>query len=419
VAITAFNNNHRRQPRPVGQALNLREQSGGFTLLRVEKSEPLAITVLLKEKYTDQLGRLEIVVDGENPPKTVRESLMPVSYPPDLAIPRLTERAALEDLADFTQQAAEGDRFSGVVLIARHGRILLEKAWGLADRERKIPATAATKFNLASVNKMLTATAVLQLIESGKLGFDDTIAKYLPDYVNKELAQKVTIRHLLTHTGGTGDIFGAEYSRDRLTLREHEDYVRLFQSRGLLFEPGSEYRYSNYGFILLGRIIEKVTSVSFDEYMQRKIFALAGMKSTGSWPESEAVPGRAAGYRRRDGAWVSNADSLPWRGMAHACDYSTARDLYQFAQALQAGKLISKTMLADATVPRRDQTGYGFAVRGEGVLRHFGHPGGTPGVSADVRIFPDLGYVLIGLSNLDPPSAERVLDRFMDRMAIR
>jgi D-alanyl-D-alanine carboxypeptidase len=105
--------------------------------------------------------------------------------------------------------------------------------------------------------------------------------------------------------------------------------------------------------------------------------------------------------------------------MAHGAGYSTARDLFQFAQALQAGKLISKSMLADATLPRRDETGYGFAVRGEGALRYFGHPGGSPGVSADVHIFPELGYVLIGLSNLDPPSAERVLDRFMNRMPLR
>src|SRR5262249_46202471 len=111
-AITAFNNNHRRQPRPPGQTLNLREQTRGFTRLRVEKSEKQSITVLLQERNTDQLGRLEIVVDSEEPPKTVRESLIPASHPPQFAIPRLAERAALDDLAAYAQQAADGDRFS-------------------------------------------------------------------------------------------------------------------------------------------------------------------------------------------------------------------------------------------------------------------------------------------------------------------
>ncbi len=417
--ITAFNSNHRRQPRALGQTLNLREQTGGFSLLRVEKSEPLSITVLLQETNSDQIGQLELVVDGEDPPKIVRDALLPVSHPPDLAIPRLTEAAALSALSDYARKAADSDRFSGIVLIARRGKILLEKGWGLASRERGTPITPATKFNIASITKMFTAVAILQLVESGKLGFDDAVGKYLADYANKDVAAKVTIRHLLTHTGGTGDIFGAEFTRNRLTLREHEDYIRLFESRALLFEPGSQYRYSNYGFILLGRIIERVSGLSYDDYVQRKIFAPAGMKSTGARPESEAVPGRAAGYLRRDGAWVSNADTLPFRGMAFGLGYSTARDLLQFVQALESGKLISRTLLAEATKPRRDQTGYGFSVRGEGVLRNYGHPGGSPGVSGDVRIFPELGYVLIGLSNLDPPAAERVLDRFMNRMPIR
>lgn len=418
-ALAAFNANHRRQPRPAVQALNLREQTGGFTLLRVEKSQPLVITVLLQEKNSDQIGRLEIEVDGGNPPRTVRESLTPVTHPPEFAIKRLTEEEALAALTDYAREAADGDRFSGVVLIARRGKILLERAWGLADRAREIPATPATKFNIASVTKMITGTAVLQLIESGKLGFDDAVGKYLPDYANKELAQKVTIRHLLTHTGGTGDIFGADYARDRLTLREHADYVRLFESRAPLFEPGSQYRYSNYGFILLGRIIERVRGISYDDYLRRHILAPAGMTSTGNWPESEVVPDRAAGYRRRDGTWVSNADVLPFRGMGYGLGYSTARDLFRFAEALQAGKLLSKSMLGAATVPQREQTGYGFSVRGEGQLRYYGHPGGTPGISAEVRVFPELGYVLISLSNLDPPAAERVLDRFMNRMPLR
>jgi D-alanyl-D-alanine carboxypeptidase len=344
--------------------------------------------------------------------------MMPDPHPPEPSVPRLTEGAALEDLTGYVEESARRDQFSGVVLIARSGRILFERGWGLADREPHIPVTVGTKFNIASVNKMLTATAVLQLIEGNKLGFDDTVVKHLPGYANRELAQKVTIRHLMTHTGGTGNIFGDEYSRNRTALREHEDYVKLFQSRPLVFEPGSEYQYSNYGFLLLGRIIELVSGVSYDEYLQSKIFAPAGMGSTGAWPQSESVSDRALGYTRREAAWVSNADVLPWRGMAFGFGYSTAGDQFQFGESLQAGRLISKGLLAEATVPQRERTGYGFAVGNQGPLRYFGHRGGSGGANVDVRIFPELGYTLIAMSNLDPPSAECVLDRFMNQMPL-
>src|SRR5260370_27178657 len=125
--ITAFNNNHRRQARPIGQTLNLREQTGGFSLLRVEKSEPLSINVLLQETNSDQIGQLELVVDSEDPPKIVREALLPVSHPPDLAIPRLTEAAALAALSDYAEKAADSARVSAIVLIASRGKVLLAK----------------------------------------------------------------------------------------------------------------------------------------------------------------------------------------------------------------------------------------------------------------------------------------------------
>jgi len=271
---------------------------------------------------------------------------------------------------------------------------------------------------LGSMNKMFTAIATLQLIESGKLSFDDVIAKHIPEYPNKDLAGKVTIRHLLTHTGGTGDIFGPDFTKNRLALREHSDYVNLFGARGLAFPPGSQYQYSNYGFVLLGRIIEKAGGMSYYDYVRTRIYEPAGMKSTASLPENETVPNRSVGYIRQNGAWVSNADTLPWRGMAAGGGYSTVRDLLRFAQALESGKLISKTMLAQATTSQSQQYGYGFAILGTGALKNFGHSGGAPGMSGDLRVFSELGYVVIALSNFDPPAANRMLDFFVSRMPI-
>ena len=122
------------------------------------------------------------------------------------------------------------------------------------------------------MNKMFTAIATLQLVEAGKLSLDKPIGTYLPDYPNVDVASRVTVRHLLTHTGGTGDIFGPEFDANRLTLKEHTDYLKLYGTRGPDQTPGSEFEYSNYGFVLLGALIEKVSGVTYYEYVKEDDF---------------------------------------------------------------------------------------------------------------------------------------------------
>jgi D-alanyl-D-alanine carboxypeptidase len=304
------------------------------------------------------------------------------------------------------------------VLVARQGKMLLQKAWDRPSRDTGTPVTLDTQFRIGSMNKMFTAIAILQLVETGSLALDDLIGKHLPDYPNMQLASKVSVRHLLTHTGGTGDIFGSEFEENRLMLREHSDYVKLYGSRALTHYPGTQYQYSNYGYILLGSLIEKVSGMSYYDYVKAKVFQPSGMTSTDSLPETEHVTRRVTGYMRDDDVWVSSADTLPWRGTAAGGGYSTVGDLFRFTQALETGALISKTMLAEATEPQAQQYGYGFAVQGEGALKNYGHNGGAPGMNGDLRIFPHLGYVLVSLSNLDPPVAFRIVDFFALRMPV-
>ena len=156
--------------------------------------------------------------------------------------------------------------------------------------------------------------------------------------------------------------------------------------------------------------------MSYYDYVNEKIFKPAGMTSTASLPESQSVPNRAAGYMKRDNGWVANTETLPWRGTSAGGGYSTVGDFLRFAQALEAGKLVSKAMLAEATRPHQGEYGYGFEVQGEGALRSYGHGGGAPGMNGDLRVFPQLGYVLVGLTNLDPPAASRLVDFFAARM---
>jgi D-alanyl-D-alanine carboxypeptidase len=395
------------------------------TEARIDVSAWAGQTVRLRLATTDNQGPLRVGVDNIRFRRTGdaddRVELLATPRPSsavDLVLHRLTQAQALAALADHAAERARADEFAGAVLVARHGKVLLNDAWGRADRKAGTANTPATRFRIGSMNKMFTAVATLQLVEAHKLALDDPIGQHLPGYSNKEVAAKVTVRHLLTHSGGTGDIFGPEFDQHRLQLREHRDYLKLYGWRGLSFEPGSRFEYSNYGFVLLGALIEHVSGMSYYDYVDDHVFRRAGMRSTGSLPEAVDVPNRAVGYMRTSpgGSWEPNTDTLPWRGTSAGGGYSTVGDLLRFAQALESGTLISKATLAQATRPRQQQYGYGFGMQGQGRLGSYGHGGGAPGMNGELRILPELGYIVVSVSNLDPPAASELVEFFTLRM---
>jgi D-alanyl-D-alanine carboxypeptidase len=395
------------------------------TEVRMDVSAWAGQTVRLRLATTDNRGPLRVGVDNIRFERIGgadgRVELLATPRPSsavDLVLHRMTQAQALAALTAHAAERARADEFAGAVLVARRGKVLLNNAWGRADRTAGTANTPATRFRIGSMNKMFTAVATLQLVEAHKLALDDPIGQYLPNYPNKQVAAKVTVRHLLTHTGGTGDIFGPEFEAHRLQLREHRDYLKLYGSRGLNFEPGARFEYSNYGFVLLGALIEQVSGMSYYDYVEGHVFRPAGMRSTGSLPESVDVPDRAVGYLRSSpgGAWEPNTNTLPWRGTAAGGGYSTVGDLLRFAQALGSGRLLSKATLAAATRPYQQQYGYGFDVQGQARLRSYGHGGGAPGMNGELRVFPELGFVVVSLSNLDPPAASELAEFFTLRM---
>ena len=152
---------------------------------------------------------------------------------------------------------------------------IFSKAYGLASKENKTPNNPDTKFNLGSINKIFTRIAIGQLVQQGKISFDDKLGKYLPDYPNRDAAEKVTIRHLITMKSGIGDFFGEKFVRcRRINCRKNSDFIPLFADKPLAFEPGTKEQYSNGGYILLGAIIEKVTGKSYYDYVRENIFKL-------------------------------------------------------------------------------------------------------------------------------------------------
>jgi CubicO group peptidase (beta-lactamase class C family) len=334
----------------------------------------------------------------------------------NLALPGMTEADALKALSARADKLAGDDEFSGAVLIAKNDRVLFSHTYGLADRKRRIPNTLGTRFRIGSITKMFTAVAILQLVEAGKVKLTAPVGTYLPDYPNRQVATKVTIHQLLTHTGGTGNIYGPAFDAHRKKLRTLADYVRLHGKRGLEFEPGSQWAYSNYGFILLGVVIERVTGQSYYDYVQQHIYAPAGMTRSGSLPDNQAVPDRAIGYTKPSAttAWVPNTDTLPYRGTSVGGGYSTVEDLARFARALLSHKLLgpdaTKLLITGKVKARPDaRYGYGFEdARNADGNGWVGHSGGAPGENGDLRINPKSGYVVAVLANLDPPAAQRI-----------
>jgi len=394
--------------------LELHAETGGFRLVRREPSEPGTAHALLQELESDTVARMKMTVKPEEP---ARFGVIPIDPPEDLRVPRMTATGAIDALVAKADEQAAKDAFSGVLLVANGDVVLLQRAWGQADRVAKVPVALDTKFRIGSMNKMFTAVATLQLVQAGKLSLDGTVGQYLHGYPNADVA-KATVHQLLTHSGGTGDFFGPEFDAQRLSLKTHDDYVRLFGARGPAHPPGTEQRYSNYGFLLLGAIIERVSGQSYYDYVDEHVFAPAGMHDSGSLPEDVAVPGRAVAYTRKDGAWRDAADTLPYRGTAAGGGYSTAGDLLKFARALLAGKLLSPELLAEATRNQTPWYGYGFMAREQEGVRMFGHAGGAPGMNGDLRIYPDLGVVVVGLANVDPPAADRLVGYYLLRMPL-
>jgi D-alanyl-D-alanine carboxypeptidase len=405
----------------IERELAFHRDTGGFDVLKVEASEAHAITAVIRARDSDSIGRIMLTVEAASPDQVASVRLQPASDVPAEFMPaRLDLASALAGVQSRAAKMVERQQFSGNLLIVRGDETLLSQSWGLADRDAGVAIDDATRFRIASMYKMFTAVAVLQLVEAGKLELDGTVATYLPDYPNRELAAQVTIRQLLTHSAGTGDIFTPEYSARREQVREHRDYIELFGQRATEFTPGSATGYSNYGYVLLGAIIEQVSGRSYHDHVQAEIFAPAGMDASGALPEEQVAAQLAVGYTTVEGQLQHNRDTLPWRGTAAGGGYSTTGDLLRFARALQDGRLLPAARVAEATRAQNADGwyGYGFIVGGEGRLRWFGHDGGAEGMSGSLRVYPELGYVVVGLANVDPPGAERLTEYFSNRMPL-
>lgn len=352
-----------------------------------------------------------------------------VAQDPYTEAPAAHEPEPVEQLANSIREDLEKqDDFSGAVLVAKDGESIFTAAYGLARQDDDVSNRVDTQFRIGSMNKMFTAVAVLTLVQAGRLDLNDPIGKYLPDYPNPEVASTVTVHHLLTHTGGTGDTNGDRFTADGQELRKHEDYVSLFGARDVLFEPGSQFSYSNYGFVLLGAVIERVSGDSYYDYVRAHVYEPAGMTSTNSSPRNAYVENQAVGYTKRGiltgflriGGGRPNTDNLPFRGTAAGGGYSTVEDLLRFANALENHTLLNEYYTELLLTPMIDlgsaQYAYGFGYVTVNGMTVVGHNGGAPGMNGILHSYPASGYVVAVLANQDPPSAQNIADIIANRL---
>jgi CubicO group peptidase (beta-lactamase class C family) len=308
---------------------------------------------------------------------------------------------------EYFASQVETNSFRGGVLVGIDGKIVFEKTYGFAVEEWNLGNTLSTKFRIASLTKQFTAACILLLQERGRLSVHEPISRYLTDLPTAW--QPITIHQLLTHTSGIpnypADPQIAKLNRSGATPRE---LIAVVAGKPLEFKPGTGWAYSNTGYVLLGMIIEKISGVSYAEFLQSNIFQPLAMKNSGYDRAADILKERASGYEIKDGK-VVNADfidmTIPY---AAGGIYSTVEDMYRWNEALaQNGKLLAGDSLTQMFTPYPEASyqgqhyAYGVVIseRKFGKLLYY-HGGGVQGFSSSIQRYPKEKVCIIVLSNL-------------------
>ncbi|MBL7920216.1 MAG: serine hydrolase [Bacteroidia bacterium] len=307
------------------------------------------------------------------------------------------EKAARIDL--MLRVYTKKNMFSGSVLIAKKGKVLLSKGYGLANTTHSVSNLPTTKFKLASVSKQFTAMAIMILQEKGKLSTEDKLTKYIPDYPNGD---KITIHHLLTHTSGIPNVTALPVF-DTMKVKSHtlEQTIALTKNKPLEFEPGSKFNYSNSGYILLTYIIENASGKKYEDYLKEVIFDPLGMKNSGLYPPTGTLKNSAIGYTEANEGLVE----APYIDMSIPSGagalYSTVEDLFLWDQALYTEKLVKKETMEKIMTVYKDNYAYGWMFTKYKEHKKFFHGGGIEGFNTVINRFTDDELCIIILKNVD------------------
>ncbi len=368
---------------------NIRRDFGTITLGRVEgPDQPLRLHI---KGSTGSSGVIELTLENDPPFKIEKIVLIdgPAGNDPQASFeaPRVNRMMSEEQLAatlnDYLRDLAAKDVFSGEVLIAKDGKTVYAGSAGFADRANKLKNGPLTRFNVGSIDKAFTNTAIEQLVARGKISLTDTIGTLLPDYPQAE-SRAATVDQLLHHSAGIADVFGEDFDhlpKDR--FRSNADYYKFVSGAKAMFAPGSRTQYCNGCYVVLGAIIERISSTPYERYVEENIFKPAGMDSTG-FPQADGInPDVAVGYTRpnHSGSLQSNMFMNGASGCAAGGGYSSAPDLLRYSEALRTKRI--------PYAPSSNNLSIG---------------GGAPGINA---VLQQSGpWTVIVMANLDPPAAE-------------
>ena len=337
------------------------------------------------------------------------------------------------ELADFMKKLGDADVFSGAVLLAKDGVPVFKGAYGLANKDFNAPNRVDTKFNLGSMNKMFTAVAIAQLAERGKLSFDDSLAKFLPDFPNPEDAAKIKLKHLLSHTAGLGGYFSLKWQQSsRAEYRTVDDMMKRAaeDEKKVQFEPGTRWQYSNTGMLVLGKVIEVASGQSYFDYVRENITKPAGMTNTDCYELDKVNTNLAVGYEKAftdtSVSFTNNIFMHVMRGGPQGGGYSTVEDLLKFDVALRSNKLVGveyvKLLLSAKPELKSPDYGYGFQISNRDGVVIAGHSGGFAGINSNLDMILGTGWTGIVLSNYgrgSEPVQEKMLELLLPTVAAK
>jgi len=293
----------------------------------------------------------------------------------------------------------QSNNFSGAILIAKSNKVLIRKAFGMANLELGVPNTPETRFHVASISKSFTAVAIILLEQRGKLSTADPLIKFIPDYPNGD---KITVHHLLVHTSGIPNVNNfSDYDAKSRFSHSLVKIISWFKHKPLEFSPGERYSYSNSNYNLLAYIIEKVSGQPYGEFLRKNIFAPLGMKDTAHDGDPAAIiKNRAYGYIPAGARDLENAPPLVWSiKSGNGSIYTTVDDLYKWDRALYGDKLLNKASREKIFTDHINDVGYGWFIR-KGGRRCVAINGRSPGFAANLDRFIDDDICIVMVANI-------------------
>jgi D-alanyl-D-alanine carboxypeptidase len=396
----------RRTPANRRQFLEqLHGELGRLTLVEVIASGPSALRVKVRSANGQLTGVLALDLEPA-PPHRILAMGVDVGQgggdePPAKPLPPLpslagaTNAAALAAALDpYLEKLAGADELSGNVLVALDGHALYSRSFGMADRERAVANTPATRHNIASIGKKLTQTAIAQLLAQGKLRLDSTLGELLPDYPNRD-AHPATVEQLVEHRAGIRDMFSLPPAPQ--APRSNRDWFAVVAPAPLDFPPGTQNRYCNGCYVVLGEIVARLSGTTYEEYLARHVFAPAGMGATAFLGFGEGAPDQAMLYTRGPEGLRPPGFRTGMRGSGAGGVYSTGADLLAFDNALRGYRLADRKRTA-WLLGSEEEASPGRAAGGLGIA------GGSPGTSAVLD--SDGRWTVIVLTNRDPRLGE-------------